>query len=172
MRTTFSAKTHFTRRPARTGGIAALICCALLLAGSGKSAAQTNQWAPQEDWVDITSKVAWARAKEAASAVGLAQSEYYPMLAVKASGNWANLPVPLPLSPNQAGYLSVEAQEAHAVAELEWVLLDFGIRAATVRAARERLLAANLGFNARHQEIVFKVQTSFYCGPFRRRPKG
>ena len=117
-------------------------------------------------------KVAWARAKEAASAVGLAQSEYYPMLAVKASGNWANLPVPLPLSPNQAGYLSVEAQEAHAVAELEWVLLDFGKRAATVRAARERLLAANLGFNARHQEIVFKVQTSFYCGPFRRRPKG
>ena len=107
-------------------------------------------------------KVAWARAKEAASAVGLAKSEYYPMLAVKASGNWVNLPVPLPISPNQAGYLSVEAQEAHAVAELEWVLLDFGRRAATVRAARERLLAANLGFNARHQEIVFKVQTAFY----------
>src|SRR5215472_9789108 len=64
-------------------------------------------------------KVQWARAKEAASAVGLAQSEYYPMLALKAAGNWVNLPVPLPISPNQAAYLGVEAQEAHAVVELE-----------------------------------------------------
>ena len=88
-------------------------------------------------------KVAWARAKAAAAAVGLAQSEYYPMLAVKAVGSWVNLPVPLPLSPNQAGFLSVEAQEAHAVVALEWVLLDFGRRAATVGAARDH--AADLG---------------------------
>ena len=107
-------------------------------------------------------KVAWARAKQAASAVGLAKSEYYPVLALKAAGSWVNVPVPLPISPNQAGYLSVEAKEAHAVAELEWVLLDFGRRAALVGAARERLLAANLGFNARHLDIVFKVQTAFY----------
>jgi outer membrane protein TolC len=107
-------------------------------------------------------KVAWARAKQAASAVGLAKSEYYPLLAAKASAIWANLPVPLPESPSQAAYLSVEAQEAQAVAALEWVLLDFGRRAADVGAARERLLAANLGFNARHLEIVFKVQSAFY----------
>src|SRR5262245_17165379 len=112
--------------------------------------------------VNPQTKVAWARAKEAASGVGLAQSEYYPVLALKASGLWVNVPVPLPISPNQAGYLSVKAQEAQAVAELEWVLLDFGKRAATVGAARERLLAANLGFNARHLEIVFKVQSAFY----------
>lgn len=107
-------------------------------------------------------KVAWARAKEAASAVGLAKSEYYPVLALKASGVWANLPVPLPISTDQAGFLSVEAQEAQAVASLEWVLLDFGRRAGAVGAARERLLAANLGFNARHLEIVFNVQSAFY----------
>jgi Outer membrane protein len=107
-------------------------------------------------------KVAWARAKEAASAVGLAKGEYYPVLALKASGIWANLPVPLPISTSQAGFLSVEAQEAQAVASLEWLLLDFGRRAGAVSAARERLLAANLGFNARHLEIVFNVQTAFY----------
>jgi hypothetical protein len=54
----FSAKTHFARRPARTGGITTLMCCAMLLAGSGKPAAQQNQWTPQEDWVDVTRKVA------------------------------------------------------------------------------------------------------------------
>jgi len=107
-------------------------------------------------------KVAWARAKEAASAVGLAQSEYYPLLALKASADWARLPVPIPLSPQEAGYMDLEAQSVRPVAVLEWVLLDFGRRAATVGAARERLLAANLGFNARHLEIVFKVQTAFY----------
>src|SRR5215471_7830476 len=112
--------------------------------------------------VNPETKVAWAMAKEAAAAVGLAQSEYYPVLTLKAAGNWVNLPVPLPVSPNQAAYLSVEAQEAHAVAALEWVLLDFGRRAATVGAARERLLAANLGFNAQHLDIVFKVQSAFY----------
>ena len=112
--------------------------------------------------VNPETKVAWARAKVAASAVGLAQSAYYPLLALKASGVWAKLPVPLPISTSQAGFLSVEAQEAQAVAALEWVLLDFGRRASTVDAAREGLLAANLGFNARHLEIVFKVQTAFY----------
>src|SRR5260370_38681077 len=107
-------------------------------------------------------KVAWDRASQAASVVGLAQSEYYPILALKASGNWVNLPVPLPLSPQQAGYLSGEAQEAHSVVALEWVLLDFGRRAATVGGARDRLLAADLGFNGRHLEIVFKVQSALY----------
>ena len=112
--------------------------------------------------VNPETRVAWSQAKAAAAGVGLARSEYYPVLAVKASGVWANLPVPLPISANQAGYLSVEAQEAQAVGELEWVLLDFGRRAATVGAAKDRLLAANFGFNAQHLEIVFKVQTAFY----------
>src|SRR6266446_908625 len=100
--------------------------------------------------INHQTKVAWEQAKQAASAVGLAQSEYYPMLALKAAGDWVNLPVPLPLSPQPAGYLSVEAKEAHSVVALEWVLLDFGRRAATVGVARDRLLAANLGFNGRH----------------------
>src|SRR5262249_28525857 len=107
-------------------------------------------------------RVAWARAKEAASAVGLAKSLYYPVLAAQASGMWANLNVPLPLPPNKGAYLSVEGQVAEATVDLEWVLLDFGKRAATVGAAREKLLAANLGFNAHHLEIIFNVQTAFY----------
>lgn len=134
---------------------------------------QTTEIDPQKDYelselIDLAertnpeTRVAWERAKEAASAVGLARSEYYPVLALKASGEWARLPEPLPLTPQQAGYMDLEAQQARTVAELQWVLLDFGRRAAEVGAARNRLLAANLGFNARHQQIVFKVQTAFY----------
>jgi outer membrane protein TolC len=107
-------------------------------------------------------KVAWERAKAAASVVGLAQSEYFPLLALRASASYAREPTPLPLSPTKGGFMDLEIQEARPVAALEWVLLDFGRRAANVAAARARLLGANLGFNARHLEIVFKVQTAFY----------
>ena len=107
-------------------------------------------------------RLAWSHAKGAAAAVGLAKSEYYPLLALKATAGSERQPIPLPLSPEKAGYMDVEAQELRPVATLEWVLLDFGRRAADVRAARARLLTANLGFNARHQQIVFKVQTAFY----------
>ena len=41
-------------------------------------------------------------------------------------------------------------------------VLDFGRRKANVRAAKYKLLAANLGFNARHQAIVFRVQSAFF----------
>ena len=107
-------------------------------------------------------RLAWSQAKEAAAAVGLAKSEYYPILTAKASAGTYRLPEPLPLSAVQAGYQDVEARELQPVATLEWVLLDFGRRAADVRAARAQLLAANLGFNAHHQQIVFRVQTAFY----------
>jgi outer membrane protein len=107
-------------------------------------------------------KVAWDRAREAASAVGLARSEYFPLLALRATADYAREPVPLPLTPTTAGFLDLRDEQAKPVAALEWVLLDFGRRKNAVGAARARLLAANLGFNARHQEIVFKVQTAFY----------
>jgi outer membrane protein TolC len=107
-------------------------------------------------------KVAWEHAKSAASAVGLAQSQYYPMLALQASVDYARQSAPLPLTPTTAGYMNVEVEQASPVVELEWVLLDFGRRSADVNGAKNQLLAANLGFNAHHQQVVFKVQSAFY----------
>src|SRR5262249_10701002 len=45
---------------------------------------------------------------------------------------------------------------------LRWLLLDFGRRGSAHDAAKERLLAANLGFNRKHQQIAFAVQRAFY----------
>ena len=132
------------------------------------SEVDTNKAYELAELVDLAERLnpetrtAWAHAKEAAASVGLAKSEYYPLLALKATADAARLPEPIPLSAQKGGYMDLEAQELRPVATLEWVLLDFGRRAADVRAARASLLAANLGFNARHQEIVFNVQTSFY----------
>jgi outer membrane protein TolC len=112
--------------------------------------------------INPETKVAWEQAKQAASAVGLVQSQYYPVLALQAAANDAREPAPLPITTTKAGFMDVELQQASPVATLDWVLLDFGRRKAGVRAAQYQLLGANLGFNARHQEIVFKVQSAFY----------
>src|SRR5205085_9362667 len=46
---------------------------------------------------------------------------------------------------------------------MKWLLFDFGQRDATVSAAREGLLMANVAFNATHQRVVFGVSQNFYA---------
>ncbi len=55
-----------------------------------------------------------------------------------------------------------EARVYRAELNAKWLLLDFGERTAVVRAARERLMMANVGFNGTHQKIVFEVTDRFY----------
>ena len=115
------------------------------------------------EYANPETRVAWDQAKQSAAAVGLAQSDYFPMLALRASADYAREPVPVPITATTAMAISMsEPQEAQPVATLEWVLLDFGRRKTGVNAAKNQLLAANLGFNAKHQQIVFKVQSAFY----------
>ena len=106
-------------------------------------------------------KVAWDNARQAAAAVGLAQSEYFPLLAAKASAIYARAPAPLPIG-SETGFADAHDQKFEPVLSLEWLLLDFGRRGSAVNGAKYQLLAANLGFNGHHQELVFKVQTAFY----------
>jgi outer membrane protein TolC len=60
------------------------------------------------------------------------------------------------------GSLITESQIYRAELSAKWLLLDFGERSAVVASARERLMIANVGFNATHQKIVFQVTERFY----------
>ena len=60
------------------------------------------------------------------------------------------------------GSLVTEAKVYRAELNAKWLLLDFGERTAVVRAERERLMMANVGFNGTHQKIVFEVTDRFY----------
>jgi outer membrane protein len=106
-------------------------------------------------------KIAWDNARQAAAAVGLAQSEYFPLLAVKASAFYAREPAALP-SGSDTVFADAQDQKVEPVLSLEWLLLDFGRRGSAVNGAKYRLLAANLGFNEHHQALVFRVQNAFY----------
>jgi outer membrane protein len=107
-------------------------------------------------------RVAWEGARRAALAVGLVESEYFPMLAISVLGGYQNTAVPIPTSIASDGFFRVELLQAVPVLNLRWLLLDFGRRGNAHDAAKERLLAANLGFNRKHQQVAFAVQRAFY----------
>src|SRR5499433_1569438 len=108
-------------------------------------------------------RVAWERARQAAAAVGLVQSEYYPVLALSASVGAGSASFPIPRNLVPQGHFRVESASFTPTLTLRWLLLDFGQRQAAHEAASAQLLAQNLGFNNTHQQIVFTVQKSFYA---------
>ena len=106
-------------------------------------------------------RVAWERARQAAIAVGLVQSEYSPVLALSALGGYHSEAFAAPKDVAPSGYFRVDLEQVRPTLSLRWLLLDFGRRGGALDAAKERLLAANLGFNRKHQEIVYRVQRAF-----------
>ena len=108
-------------------------------------------------------RVAWERARQAAAAVGLVESEYYPVLALSASVGAGSASFPIPRNLVPQGHFRVDSASFTPTLTLRWLLLDFGQRRASHEAASAQLLAQNLGFNNTHQQIVFTVQKSFYA---------
>jgi outer membrane protein TolC len=72
-----------------------------------------------------------------------------------------NLAAP-PVSITGGGTLIVDSVASNATLSVKWLLLDFGQRGAVVDAAKQRLMMANVGFNAAHQKVVFEVTRNFY----------
>ena len=106
-------------------------------------------------------RVAWERARQAAIGVGLVESEYYPVLALAALGGYQTEAFPAPKDVAPSGFFRANLEQVIPTLNLRWLLIDFGRRGNTLDAAKERLLAANLGFNRKHQEIIYRVQRAF-----------
>jgi outer membrane protein TolC len=117
-------------------------------------------------------RIAWERAREAAAAVGLSQSAYFPYLVASAGAGYERAFTPFPtlqqgpgpkeVSVTGGGTLAMDAAVAQALLGVKWLLLDFGERKAVETVAKENLMAANVGFNAVHQRIVFTVTRGYY----------
>jgi outer membrane protein TolC len=117
-------------------------------------------------------RIAWEGARQAASAVGLSQSAYFPYLVASAGAGYERAFLPFPslkqgpgppdVSITGGGTLTTEAVAERAALGLKWLLFDFGQRKAVVTIAKENLMMANVGFNATHQLIVFTVTRHFY----------
>src|ERR1700726_1007352 len=120
-------------------------------------------------------RVAWERARQAAAAVGLSESAYYPFLVASAVAGYDRAFIPFPtlaVDPTRpslsnvritgGGSLVTESRLYRGELNAKWLLLDFGERSAVVATSREQLMMANVGFNATHQKIVFQVTDRFY----------
>lgn len=108
-------------------------------------------------------RVAWERAREAALGVGIAESVHAPMLSAQAVGAIQRAPFPLPktvLTPQ--GFFVADTQFFLPALTLKWLVFDFGGKEASIDATKEALAAANFGFNATHQKIVFDVTRAYY----------
>src|SRR5262245_30216318 len=111
--------------------------------------------------VNPETRVAWERARQTDIGVGLVESEYFPMLSLAAFGGYQSLPLPAPQNLIADGFFRIDVLHLVPGLGLKWLLLDFGRRGANMDAAKERLLAANLGFNRSHQALAFRVQRAF-----------
>lgn len=109
-----------------------------------------------------TTRIAWERAKQRAESLGIARSEYFPVLVgIAAFGDSRQInPFPKALIPK--GYSMVEAPFAQPEIALDYLLFDFGKRNAKVDAAAAQKLAAGANFIQTNQDVAFRVATAYY----------
>ena len=107
-------------------------------------------------------RTAWNDARNAALATGIAESAYLPRLRATAAQVYLNNQGSVSAAGSSLSTNS-EANGAIAAASLEWLLFDFGERAAKIQAAKQGSVISNIAFNATHQQIIYDVSVAFYA---------
>jgi outer membrane protein len=106
--------------------------------------------------------VAWEQARQAAINVGIARSAYLPALTASVVGGYQHAVAPIPSNLVPQGFITFNAQEVYPQLAVDYLLLDFGGRAAAVEAAKQLSIAGNAGFTATHQQVIFNVARAYF----------
>lgn len=106
-------------------------------------------------------RIAWNDARNAALAVGIAKSAYLPQLSATAMGGYA---AGHGTTSTLLGTASSDTSASGTISALalQWLLFDFGGRAAHVEAARQASIASNVAFTAVHQQVIHDVTVAYY----------
>ena len=107
-------------------------------------------------------RVAWEQARQAAINVGIARAAYLPALTASAVAGWEHFVLPFPSNLVPQGFIIFNAQEAIPQLAVNYLLLDFGGRAAAVEAAGQLSIAGNVAFTAAHQQLIFNVARAYF----------
>jgi outer membrane protein TolC len=105
---------------------------------------------------------AWNDARNAALAAGIAESTFLPMVSAGIVQGWQRFH-------NEFSALGAEvtndvkAQGNIEVLSAQWLLFDFGERAALVDVAKQGSLISNIAFTAAHQQVIYNVSLAFYA---------
>ena len=103
-------------------------------------------------------RVSWEEAKAAAARLERNRSAWYPTLTAMAFGQYFKTSFPI-----TGGPLVSHGYSSFGSLDLAWTLFDFGRRDALIDAGTQRLIAADFVFNRKHQEIAYRVATSFFA---------
>jgi outer membrane protein TolC len=108
-----------------------------------------------------TTRIAWDEARRVALAAGIAESAFLPKITATAlggyqgsSGSASALGTNFNSNPSLSGTISAVS--------LDWLLFDFGERAAVVDAAQQGSVISNIAFTAAHQQLIYGVAVAFY----------
>jgi outer membrane protein len=106
-------------------------------------------------------RIAWNDARRAALAAGIAESAFLPNITTTAIGGYQGssgkqTALGTNFSNNSSLYGTVSA------VSLQWLLFDFGARAAIVDAAKQGSVISNIAFTAVHQQLIYSVAVAFY----------
>jgi outer membrane protein len=105
---------------------------------------------------------AWEKARQAALAVGLAESAYAPQIAAEVIGGFQRTPLPIPASLIPRGYFTSNTAELLPTLSVKWLLFDFGRRANTEAAARANAFVADVAFTGAHHKLIFEVSRDYF----------
>jgi outer membrane protein TolC len=130
---------------------------------------------------------AWNDARDAALAAGIAESTYLPLISAGIVQGWQKshidfsnrnqvsalvaAPPTLPISTTSTTPLSLGTNVTNDVTgegdievlSIQWLLFDFGKRAALVQVAKQESAVSNIAFTAAHQQVIYNVSLAFYA---------
>lgn len=102
-------------------------------------------------------RFAWERAKSQAAALGIARSEWYPVISAVAATQVERFALLF-----NTNFIRQTVSEVQPALALNYSVLDFGRRSARVEEASAELLATDFGFNDTHRRIIYQVEESYY----------
>lgn len=104
---------------------------------------------------------AWNDARNAALAAGIAEATFLPIVSAGIVQGWQRFHNEF--SSLGAGVSNdVKAQGNIEVLAAQWLLFDFGERAALVDVAKQASVISNIAFTAAHQQVIYNVSLAFY----------
>jgi outer membrane protein len=106
-------------------------------------------------------RIAWNDARRAALAAGIAESTFLPNITATAIGGYqGNSGRQTALGTSFSSNNSLDGTVS--ALSLQWLLFDFGERAAVVDAAKQGSVISNITFTAVHQQLIYRVTLAFY----------